>query len=61
MGKSKGAADEPTDTKGVEPAELPALFATIHFRSEDRPNGYTPDEIAKLNELANKPSASRKR
>lgn len=32
---------------------IPALFATIHFRSERRPNGYTDEQIAELNEAAN--------
>ena len=50
-----------TDTPDpeTEPDNTPALFATIHFRSDERPDGYTDDEIADLNELANanKPSA----
>jgi len=29
---------------------IPALFATIHFRSDERPDGYTDQEIADLNE-----------
>lgn len=33
--------------------KLPALFATIHFRSARRPEGYTGDEIAELNRAAN--------
>jgi hypothetical protein len=33
---------------------IPALFATIHFRSERRPNGYTDAEVAWLNVVANK-------
>jgi len=33
--------------------KLPALFATIHFRSTRRPDGYTDDEIAELNRAAN--------
>ena len=36
----------------------PALFATIHFRSDRRPHGYTDDEIAELTELANAKSPS---
>lgn len=32
---------------------LPALFATIHFRSARRPGGYTADQIAHLNRVAN--------
>jgi hypothetical protein len=33
--------------------KLPALFATIHFRSARRPDGYTADEIDELNRAAN--------
>jgi hypothetical protein len=33
---------------------LPALFATIHVRSAERPDGYTADEIAELNRVANR-------
>lgn len=36
-----------------EPENIPALFATIHHRSDERPNGYTPEDIAELNRLAN--------
>lgn len=31
----------------------PALFATIHHKSEDRPDGYSDDDIGELNRLAN--------
>lgn len=37
----------------AEPDPIPALFATIHFRSDKRPSGYTDDEIAELNEALN--------
>ena len=33
--------------------DIPALFATIHFKSDHRPNGYTDDEIVELNRIAN--------
>ncbi len=33
---------------------IPALFATIHFRSEERPDGYTEDEIELMNIEANR-------
>lgn len=33
--------------------DVPALFATIHFRSDQRPDGFTDEEIARLNEVAN--------
>ena len=32
---------------------IPALFATIHFRSEARPDGYTEQEVSWLNVVAN--------
>lgn len=44
-------ADEPEDDQAS--ADIPALFATIHFRSDERPDGYTDEDIAKLNDLAN--------
>ncbi|MDO9077433.1 MAG: hypothetical protein Q7U72_08290 [Brevundimonas sp.] len=34
--------------------KIPALFATIHFRSEQRPSGYTDAEVAWLNVVANR-------
>lgn len=40
----------------LEPRPIPALFATIHFRSDERPDGYTDEEIARLNEELNKPT-----
>jgi hypothetical protein len=45
-----------TDEKSPEDiaTEVPALFATIHFQGPGRPDGYTPEEIAELNELANR-------
>lgn len=38
-----------------KPPDIPALFATIHFRSEGRPDGYTDEDIATLNVMANPP------
>lgn len=51
---------EPRDLKpkpdGVAKSEdIPAIFATIHFRGPDRPNGYTAEDIAEMNRLANLP------
>lgn len=42
-----GIGQEETD------AAIPALFATIHHKSDARPDGYTPSEIEELNRLAN--------
>lgn len=47
-------ADKPSDD------QIPAIFATIHFRSPERPNGYTPEDIAELNRLANRPREQRR-
>jgi hypothetical protein len=47
-------ADEPEGDQ--ETADIPALFATIHFRSDARPDGYTDEDIAALNAIANKRS-----
>ncbi|MES2834255.1 MAG: hypothetical protein V4707_06065 [Pseudomonadota bacterium] len=46
-------ADEPK--KDQEPPNIPALFATIHFQSEERPDGYTYEDIQALNTLASTP------
>lgn len=52
-------ADEPKtfdDFEGLakpKRAPIPALFATIHFKSPQRPDGYTDADIAELNRLAN--------
>lgn len=41
--------------------EHPALFATIHHRSDERPDGYTHEDIAELNRAANAGRHSNKR
>ena len=46
-------ADKPK--KDQNPPVIPALFATIHFRSDARPDGYTDEDIAALNAIANEP------
>lgn len=33
--------------------DVPAIFATIHHKSEHRPDGYTEDEIVNMNRMAN--------
>ena len=49
--------DKPKPTP--DPQQIPALFATIHFRSAERPDGYTDAEIAELNILANVPKETK--
>ena len=46
-------ADKPE--KDQNPPVIPALFATIHFRSDARPDGYTDEDIRALNDIANEP------
>jgi len=47
-------ADDTKPTASTPSIEtIPALFATIHFRSDDRPEGYTDKDIAELNEALN--------
>lgn len=50
MSKKPSEAKDPSDSPE---AEIPALFATIHFRSDARPDGYTDEDIAEMNRLAN--------
>ena len=42
-----------TDDEPKKQKDIPALFATIHHQSDDRPDGYTANDIADLNRLAN--------
>lgn len=42
-------------TKSEAETQIPALFATIRFQSDERPDGYTDDDIQTLNEIANTP------
>jgi hypothetical protein len=60
--KNRDKSQEPVETssKKLDPRELPALFATIHFRSPQRPDGYTDEDIAELNRLANAHLSDRK-
>ena len=39
---------------GEPDEEIPSLFATIYFRSDSRPHGYTADQIEGLNTEANR-------
>lgn len=46
--------DKPDDpAKKPKRGRTPALFATIHFETPQRPDGYTDADIAELNRLAN--------
>jgi hypothetical protein len=46
--KPKSKPQAPPET------EIPALFATVHFQSDERPDGYSAEDIASLNAIANK-------
>lgn len=50
MPKEPVAAPTPPDEFR---ADVPSLFATIHFRSEARPNGYTDKELEEINMALN--------
>lgn len=50
--------DEPK-TPG-ETEKVPALFATIHMRSPQRPDGYSDEDVAELNRLANDPAGEKR-
>jgi hypothetical protein len=49
----KTSADDTT-----EEDRIPSLFATIHFQSAERPDGYTDEEIGEMNRLANQSAQS---
>lgn len=49
--------DAPPESGALEPHEaepIPCLFATIHWRSPERPDGYTADEVELMNIEANR-------
>jgi len=48
-----------TPSSDDEPV-IPALFATIHHQSDERPNGYSAEDIDELNRLANQRRSDRK-
>lgn len=45
--------ENPIDPDEIPDNLIPALFATIHHRSEHRPDGYTPEDIEDMNNAAN--------
>ena len=47
--------DQAPSDVAVPARPAPALFATIHFRSPERPGGFTEKEIVTLNERLNEP------
>lgn len=50
------SADKPkkqANDAGPTDMTIPSLFATIHFKSDERPDGYTAEDIAELNQKAN--------
>ncbi len=49
-GDAENPEVNPTDT---DPSQIPALFATIHHQSDTRPDGYSSDDIERLNNDAN--------
>ncbi len=56
MARAKDSAPPKTEPLQSNRSEdqIPSLFATIHFRSEQRPDGYTSNDIELLNIEANK-------
>ncbi len=48
-------AGNPKRPRGIvaKAGRVPAIFATIHFKSPERPDGYTSEQIAEMNRLAN--------
>jgi hypothetical protein len=52
--KSPETASDDGQTRPDEES-IPKLFATIHWKSPLRPNGYTHEDVAELNRIANLP------
>jgi hypothetical protein len=41
-------------SKDADDKPIPNLFATIHWRSDERPDGYTPADVSWMNVIANR-------
>lgn len=52
------AEAEAADVDPSNPQDIPALFATIHHKSDQRPDGYTPEDIEELNNAGNASKAA---
>lgn len=50
---SADKAEKQANDGEADDKPIPSLFATIHFKSDERPDGYTAEDIAELNEKAN--------
>lgn len=57
--KPKNEPAKEAATTGEKPTpdlkDIPSLFATIHWRSPQRPNGYTAEEVEEINRKLNEP------
>lgn len=66
VAESEGSQEQPSPAATTNPAEaeaadvdpsnapdVPVLFATIHHKSDQRPDGYTAEDIAELNNVGN--------
>lgn len=45
--------DEVEKSEKPVPERVPAIFATIHFKSAARPDGYSAGDIEEMNRAAN--------
>lgn len=48
-----GLIQSPDDQEMLDDEHLPVIFATVHHRSESRPNGWTPAMIEAANIVGN--------
>lgn len=55
--KNEPANEAPASGEKPTPdlKDIPALFATIHWRSPQRPNGYTAEQVEEINRKLNEP------
>jgi hypothetical protein len=53
--KSPETASDDGRAGRLDDESIPKFFATIHWKSPLRPNGYTHEDVAELNRIANLP------
>lgn len=51
--KNQPADDASAEKSTPDLKDIPALFATIHWRSPQRPDGYTAEQVEEINRKLN--------
>lgn len=58
--KAKAKKSDQTPGPEIDGKPIPSLFATIHWQSPERPDGYTSEEVEDINRQLNEDYERRK-